>query len=149
MPLHCFLSFPWYSSHKFLALQTVPPWTSGLPIIPFAYPTVVLVEKRREAARRAGLSFYNNPGKKINLVWKRRKIDRNIDVHFLHNVECGLRYQLQNTMQCCGSWFRSAWICIDFVRLDPVPGEQKDPQKKKKGEEISCLEWGIEAALVA
>jgi hypothetical protein len=37
------------------------------------------VEKRREAARRAGLSFYNNPGKKKDWVWKRRKFDPNIE----------------------------------------------------------------------
>jgi hypothetical protein len=32
---------------------------TGLPIIPFAYPTIVLVEKRREEARLAGRSFFS------------------------------------------------------------------------------------------
>jgi hypothetical protein len=35
------------------------------------------------------------------------------------------------------------WICIDiyFGQLDPdlYPGGQKEPQKKKKSEEISCF----------
>jgi hypothetical protein len=34
------------------------PLTSGLPIIPFAYPTVVLVEKRREEARLANRTSF-------------------------------------------------------------------------------------------
>ncbi len=111
---------------RFLALQTVPPWSSGLPIIPFAYPTVVLVEKRREAARRAGLSFYNNPGKKRIGFGKEGKLTPTL------TVVCGLRYHLKNTVQCCGSWSGFAWICIDFVRLDPFPGGQKRPTKKEK-----------------
>jgi hypothetical protein len=39
---------------------------------------------------------------------------------------------------CNGSG--SAWIRIDYGRLDPDPGEQNDPQKRGEKEEIYCFE---------
>jgi hypothetical protein len=84
------------------------------------------VEKRREAARRAGLSFYNNPGKK--------KIRFEKEGHFaLYIPYCRVRLKVSVTeVHCCGSWSGYAWICIDFVQLDPDPGGQKRPTKKEK-----------------
>jgi hypothetical protein len=51
---------------------------------------------------------------------------------------------------CLEQFFGSAWIRIDFGRLDPDPGRLNDPQKKEKVKKLSagCLLMRAEGCFV-